>query len=149
MQLDQESQHHGTVQKIPSAINLPRPIAPVSVPPPAGTTGQRSTQGTRFASPPDPREKIEVSFEIFNSNDMVKVFIDNINPKLSFFLKNLLYSHRNRYDISVVPVEEEGVKLQFICAIFRLIDALELYSSKCPSIVYKETPMRLCLMLNS
>lgn len=90
------------------------------------------------------REKHEeVSFEIFNSNDMVKVFIDNINPKSSFFLKNLLYSHRNRYDISIVPVEEEGVKLQFICAIFRLMDALEVSSSKCPSIVYKEIKARL------
>lgn len=62
---------------------------------------------------------------------------ESLTEKYVFCLKYVILSHSSKYSIDSVPENHENIRLKLICAIFRLIDACEIYYVKCPRVVFE------------
>jgi len=83
-----------------------------------------------------PHNKLSVDI-LLNSESICNSFNELDNDQL-FILQNVIESHSSSYDIMTVPEKRGRVRVRLICAIFRLIDACEITSFKCPKAVYDE-----------
>lgn len=74
------------------------------------------------------------SIEILRNNSGI---YDIIDDKTKTCLKFIVTTHSKNGELDSVPVTYEGIRLKFLCAIFRLMDACDITSERCPRIVYK------------
>jgi len=74
------------------------------------------------------------------SANMVKktqFFTSILDKDIITLIQYVVKAHSSNYNLKNVPKDCLGVRLQLICSIFRVIDACEIDSSKCPPEVYE------------
>lgn len=64
-------------------------------------------------------------------------FNEILDDKTKKCLKSIILTHRKDTPFDDIPELYEGIKLKFLCAIFRLMDACDISSERCPRIVYE------------
>lgn len=72
-----------------------------------------------------------------NMISKTQFFISILNKDIITLLQYVVKAHSSQYDLKKVPKDCLGVRLQLICSIFRVMDACEIDSSKCPNEVYE------------
>jgi len=78
-----------------------------------------------------------------HNEDSVKIlsgdcdFYNLLEDKHKTCLNFIILSHRKKYDINTVPETIDIIRLKYLCAIFRLMDACDIARDRCPPIVYK------------
>lgn len=80
----------------------------------------------------------EKSFEILIKDEILCNVLNLINEDVIFNLEQVIKSHPSTYSITTVLKTNGTIRLQLICAIFRLIDACEITNIKCPKAVFEE-----------
>lgn len=81
----------------------------------------------------------EISVEIFLADENICDSIREVNDRALTNITWIVKSHSSNFSIQDVPEEGgNGVRLQMISAIFRLIDSCEISYAKCPSTVFEE-----------
>lgn len=75
----------------------------------------------------------KISVKIIERSDLFKHLLSS---KDITCLKKVVESHSQDYDITDIPKKWDEIRLQLICAIFRIIDAMEMDSHKCPKEVF-------------
>jgi len=78
----------------------------------------------------------EVSYQILLQDESTCNIINNVSANALYNLKFTINSHSSSYDIEEVPKNLNGVRLQLICATFRILDACEISCTKCPKAVF-------------
>lgn len=64
-------------------------------------------------------------------------FTSILDKNIITLLQYIVKGHSSQYDLKQVPKDCLGVKLQLLCSIFRVMDACEIDSSKCPKEVFE------------
>lgn len=64
-------------------------------------------------------------------------FYSYLGNDIIFPLQYVVESHSSSYDLENIPENYLEIRLQLICSIFRLLDACEIVSTKCPNEVYE------------
>lgn len=75
----------------------------------------------------------EISADIINKTPFFHSFLDK---DILTLLQYVVKAHSSSYNIKSVSKECLDIRLQLICSIFRLMDACEIESAKCPKEVY-------------
>jgi hypothetical protein len=82
------------------------------------------------------------SIELLVENSSLCVLLNNMNQELLPNLCDVIRCHSKSNSqsncIEKVPKKRGKIRTQYICSIFRLMDACEITKSKCPVEVYKE-----------
>lgn len=76
----------------------------------------------------------EKSADIINKTPF---FLSFLEKDIITLLQYIVKAHSSSYSIETIPKDCLDVRLQLICSIFRLMDACEIESSKCPKEVYE------------
>lgn len=78
------------------------------------------------------------SVRIFTKDETLCNYLNDIDTELLVSLKDVVKSHSSSYKLEQVPIRRGKVRVRFICAIFRLMDACEITNFKCPVAVFEE-----------
>lgn len=81
----------------------------------------------------------DVSVELFTS-------AENLQPleeTFTYCLSKIIVAHRKRFPLSSVPETYGGVRLQLLCAIFRLMDGCEITFRRTPKVVFEEIKSKM------
>lgn len=82
------------------------------------------------------------SIQLLEKNESLCVLLNNMDPELLLNLCDVIRCHSKSNSrtngIEKVPKKRGKIRTQYICAIFRLMDACEITKSKCPIEVYDE-----------
>jgi hypothetical protein len=80
----------------------------------------------------------KISVDILLKNESICNSFNSLADDLLIDLQDVIESHSSTYNINEVVVKRGSVRVQLICAIFRLIDACEITNFKCPASVFTE-----------
>jgi len=81
----------------------------------------------------------DVSVEIITTEESLQP----LDESFTYCLSQIIIAHRKKYPIESVPEMYDGIRLQLLCAIFRIMDGCEITYKRAPIAVFKEKKKRM------